>query len=277
MVAWDDKGNGFVLQVSTPSWPGSGSKDHPRRIMDSIRQEPDGNTLGCVHDNNVKVSQHFFALKLDKPDLLRVLKALGNASVVTNPKDSQIVRNGGPSDVVALVESLGVQSDAGTATVDTLSSGVVLISKPSALHVPSWQLVSSLLGGIRLRTATWWTNPAIPTTTSRTKVGCWDSTLAKPGAVEIATSGQWNGTTFGLKGGPGSDYNHAKLGISRDKRHSFVVFGDLNQQGSLSGPNCGSSQNGRGGLFYVVQDSVLHEGVENLIGGSTAATQPVAH
>ena len=40
MLAWDDSGKGFVMQVSTPSWPGSGSEKRPRKN--------DGNTLGCV-------------------------------------------------------------------------------------------------------------------------------------------------------------------------------------------------------------------------------------
>jgi hypothetical protein len=58
MLAWNEDGNGFVLQVSTPSWPASGSSKNPRRT--------DGNTLGCVKDNDVLVSQHFFALKLNR-------------------------------------------------------------------------------------------------------------------------------------------------------------------------------------------------------------------
>jgi hypothetical protein len=58
MLAWNDAGEGVVLQVSTPSWPAAGSKTHPRNS--------DGNTLGCVKDDDVKVSQHFFALKLTK-------------------------------------------------------------------------------------------------------------------------------------------------------------------------------------------------------------------
>lgn len=55
MLAWNDAGNGFVMQVSTPSWPAAGSKTRPRKN--------DGNTLGCVKDDDVMVSQHFFALK----------------------------------------------------------------------------------------------------------------------------------------------------------------------------------------------------------------------
>src|SRR5204863_8132467 len=74
MLAWNDAGDGFVMQVSTPSWPAAGSKLSPRKT--------DGNTLGCVTDDDVKVSQHFFALKLTKDDVVKVLKALKNASVV---------------------------------------------------------------------------------------------------------------------------------------------------------------------------------------------------
>ena len=81
MAAWNSAGEGFVMQVSTPSWPGAGNKDQPRKN--------DGNTLGCVKDNDIKVSQHFFALKVTRDDLAKVLKALQTASVVT---DSKIVR-----------------------------------------------------------------------------------------------------------------------------------------------------------------------------------------
>src|SRR5579863_789895 len=51
MLAWNNNGTGMVLQVSTPSWPASGSWMQPRKT--------DGNTLGCVADNDVLVSQHF--------------------------------------------------------------------------------------------------------------------------------------------------------------------------------------------------------------------------
>ena len=48
VLTWDEQGNGVVLQVTTPSWPGAGSKSHRRT---------DGNTLGCVTDDNVLVAQ----------------------------------------------------------------------------------------------------------------------------------------------------------------------------------------------------------------------------
>jgi hypothetical protein len=270
MVAWNQAGQGFVLQVSTPSWPAAGNKKHPRN------EKKDGNTLGCVLDDDVEVSQHFFALKINKDDLIKILNALENASVVTDPKDPQLVNNGGPSDVQALVAKLGNEAkDAKEILVQELSSQdpptkITLISKPSGKHVPPWQMVSSELGGISLLAATWWAKPEIPTTTDSTEVKCWDPHLKKPGAVTIATGGTWKGKAIGLKGGAGKNFNHAKIGASMSGSDPYAIFGDMNQQGSLSGPNCASSQNGRGGLFYVVRNQMLHDGVKDLITGETA-------
>ena len=116
MLAWDDKGEGLVMQVSTPSWPGAGSKSHPRK---------DGNTLGCVKDDDVEVSQHFFALRLSKKDLLKVLAALANATVVTSVTNPQLVKNGGPKEVQDAVKQLGKLSTSKSATREKLSSGVL--------------------------------------------------------------------------------------------------------------------------------------------------------
>jgi hypothetical protein len=264
MLAWDKDGEGFVLQVSTPSWPASGSSKKPRKT--------DGNTLGCVKDNDVLVSQHFFALKLTKDDVAAVLTALGNASIVTKPTSAQIVRNGGPAEIQAQVKGLESVSASKVATVTKLSSGVTLISKPSGLNVPPWQMVSALLSGEPLRVATWYSRPEIPTTTADTKVGCWDDSLGTPGAVEIATSGTWAGNPIGLEGIPEANGNHAKVGISTGT-HTYAIFGDMNQQGSLSGPNCDSSQNGRGGLFYVIDSAPLFESVRDLLRGESAPVQ----
>ena len=265
MLAWNDAGEGLVLQVSTPSWPASGNRTSPRKT--------DGNTLGCVTDDNVEVSQHFFALKLSKDDLVKVLGALQNASVVTDLKNPQIVKNGGPVDVQNLVKSLGVKSKSRTALREELSSGVELISKPSALNVPPWQMLSSFLKGISLRTATWWESPQIYSTSATTKIACWSNTLGKPGAVEIATTGQWAGQAIGLTGGSGPDYNHAKIGVSTSGTEHYAVFGDMNQQGTVSGDNCASSQNGRGGLFYVIDNQQLSDSLASLIKGDSAPTQ----
>lgn len=262
VLAWNESGEGFVLQVTTPSWPAAGSKSFPRKT--------DGNTLGCVKDDDVKVSQHFFSLKLTKGDVVEVLKALQNASVVTDPENPQIVHDGGPTDVQSLVKSLGKKSHSTSIIKVQLSSGVGLISKPSDLNVPPWQMVSAELGSVPLRTATWWASPKIYSTIATTKIACWDDSLGAPGPVAIATTGQWDGEAFGLKGGPGPDFNHAKIGVSTAGNNHFSIFGDMNQQGTLSGQNCASSQNGRGGLFYVIDNKVLSNGISNLIEGETA-------
>ena len=268
MLAWNAYGEGLVMQVSTPSWPAAGNKSSPRMT--------DGNTLGCVKDNNLLVSQHFFALRLSKSDVIKVLTALNNASIVTDPTNPQIVKNGGPKDIRQLVGALGRQSTSRSYITATLTSGVVLISKPSNLHVPPWQMVSAILSGISLRTATWWTDPEIKSTTESTTIGCWDPSLGKPGAVEIATTGHWKSQTLGLTGGLGTDFNHAKIGITTSGADPYAIFGDMNQQGSLSGPNCSSSQNGRGGLFYVLKNQKLHGNIAQLISGSSAPVQAAA-
>jgi hypothetical protein len=304
MLAWNEDGEGLVLQVSTPSWPASGSSDHPRLT--------DGNTLGCVTDDNVLVSQHFFALKLNRADVISVLLALTNASVVTDPTMAQIVKNGGPAEIQALVLGLGGISGSKAPMSARLSSGVQLISKPSDLNVPPWQMVSSLLGGEPLRVASWWAAPAIPTTTASTPVACWNAALDAPGPVEIATTGTWQKLSLGLEGLPTSEGNHAKIGVSTcsywsmtmddmnqdgerpgsachapecpprqagsrmlcrggSSTRPYVIFGDMNQQGTLSGTNCASSQNGRGGLFFVVQNTQLFTSVHSLLQGQIAS------
>jgi hypothetical protein len=268
MLAWNEAGEGVVLQVTTPSWPAAASKHVPRKT--------DGNTLGCIaNDNDVKVSQHFFALKLTKDDVVKVLKALKNASVVTDPHNHQIANIGGPPDIQLLIAALGAKSTSKTATKEILSNGVILISKPSRLNVPAWQMVSSILGGVSLRAATWWTSPAIPSTTAQTSVACWDPSLRPPGAVEIATAGHWDGKEIGLKGGPGNNSNHAKIGVSTSGSKHYVILGDMNQQGVLRAEGkrkCDSSQNGRGGLFYVLDNKALFDGISDLIRGGTAPT-----
>jgi len=260
IVAWNNDGEGFVMQVSTPSWPEAGSAKFPRR-------DTDGNTLGCVKDNDVTFSQHFFALRLSKDDLALVLKGLANASVVTDPQNRQVVNNGGPSDIQELVESLGKKSDNESLVEGTLSSGILYISKPSNMNVPPWQLVSSQLGGVSLLTATFWADPEIATTDDNTAPGCWDEALGTPGPVQIATAGIWKQTKFDLTGSPGG--NHAKIGVSTSGNNPYVIFGDENQQGALTG-NCKSSQNGRGGTFYVLTNSELATDIHSLIGAEAA-------
>ncbi len=271
MVAWNGDGEGFVMQVSTPSWPGSLSASFPRHM--------DGNTLGCMNDDDIEVSQHFFALKINHADLCIVLQALANSSVATSKAQPSIFNNGGPADVQALANLLGgCESASATCTVATLSSGVQLISKPSKMEVPPWQMVSAKLASVPLRVASWWEAPYIASTTAGQVPGCWATGLGTPGAVEIATAGTWNGQSIGLTGGDGENFNHAKIGISTDPTQPLCIFGDMNQQGALNvnyayhGQQCDSSQNGRGGTFYVLNNATLWASLTALLAGKTAPT-----
>ena len=104
--------------------------------------------------------------------------------------------------------------------------------------------------------------------------------------MEIATSGTWRpkkGTSFetlGLTGGLGADHNHAKFGVSSGAGSAYTIFGDMNQQGALCpnysrlGQKCSSSQNGRGGMFYVLDDKKLFNSVTALLKGDSAPTSP---
>jgi hypothetical protein len=260
ILAWDDAGNGLVFQVTTPDWPGAGSSRTPR--------PKEGNTLGCEHaTNNVLVGQHFFALQLTPADTAAVLDALINASIVTDISNPQVARIGGPPELVAKASRLGRRIQSVDYTDVNLSSGVRLISKASDLWVPPWQLISARLGGIPLRTSTWRANSPIPSTTARTPVGCWRPNLGKPGAVEIATTGKWMNKVLKMSAGG----SHAKLGVSLDPSRPLTILGDMNQQGSLTG-NCGSAQNGRGGLFFVLSDVQLYASMRQLLDGGTAPT-----
>ena len=279
MVAWNEDGEGLVLQVSTPSWPASGSSEYPRKT--------DGNTLGFVKDDDIEVSQHFFGLKLTKDDLTQVLAALRNASVVTARNNRQVINNGGPKDVQALVKALGTRAKTGKCMNIGLSSGARLISKPSNFAVPPWQLVSAQLGGIDLRVASWWTHPKIYSTSKKSPIPkCWNKKLGKPGAVEIATSGTWRQKRgfkiedLGLTGGLGSNHNHAKFGVSTTPGKTYSIFGNMNQQGALrpkdvySTQKCSSSQNGRGGLFFVMENKKLFASLTQLLKGDSADFEP---
>ncbi len=270
VLAWDQNGNGLLIQVTTPSWPGAGSGQHPRA---------DGDTLGCISDdNNLSNAQDFFALQLSRSDVKTLLQALAVASVSTDVNNPQIVnrRIAGqmpPSDLDQLVGQLGQVSGGKTYFDQQLSSGIRLIAKPSALHVPPWQFVSSVLGTEPLLTATWWAYPKIDSTRSIADVHCWDPQLtAPPGEVDVALTGSWAGTPLKFTGGP----NHAKVGVSLAGGHNYAIFGDLDQQGQLgsadtpNGKGCDSSQNGRGGMFFVVANQALATSVSKMITGTTA-------
>ena len=80
-----------------------------------------------------------------------------------------------------------------------------------------------------------------------------------------------DGEVIGLKGGE----NHAKIGISTSRNTTYSIFGDMNQEGAtLKSQDCSTSQNGRGGLFFVVENEALFGGMKQLLKGDTAGTKP---
>merc|ERR1711870_18367 len=96
--------------------------------------------------------------------------------------------------------------------------------------------------------------------------------MGAPKEVQIATSGQWDGKTFGLLGQNSPDGNHAKVGHSIGG--SLSIFGDMNQEGSYNPKDdkagCAAHQCGRGGLFFAVDDAKLHESIQALLKGDSA-------
>ncbi len=297
MAAWNADGEGFVLQVSTPSWPASGCHTFSRNSAATIKAvknkksvtvngktkpvELDYNTLGCIDDDDVEVAQHFFCLKLTKDDLVNVLKGLANASVVTDPTIPALCNNGGPADVKALVNKLGKESTSTEIFTAELSTGVQLIAKPSKMAVPPWQMISARLNGLSLRVVSWWAAPKIYSTKAGETPPCWAPDLGTPGDVDIALTGSWAGVTIDLLGDNGRGSNHAKIGISKDPKKPISIFGDENQQGAISSgldkdtgktEKCTSSQNGRGGTFYVLNNAGLFKSLTKLFNGRTAGT-----
>jgi|ERR1700722_18444900 len=166
-----------------------------------------------------------------------------------------------------------------------LSSGVKVLANAGGLTAPPWQLVSASLGGVSLRVASFWTGTKIYSTTAQTKVSCLPAEMGTPAAVEIATTGTWHGAPIGFTGsfqmvaGTSLGPNHAKIGVSTNDGGSLTIFGDMNQDGVLSSQQrigCLSSQNVRGGLFFIVDNVDLHHSVSALLTGKKAPTQAFA-
>jgi hypothetical protein len=87
----------------------------------------------------------------------------------------------------------------------------------------------------------------------------------QPGDVVIALDGRWDGHEIKLIGGS----SHAKVGVTTSGSKHYVIFGDLNQQGSINPVKgaCHHSQNGRGGMFFVVEDEKLFKTVGEMLEG----------
>merc|ERR1712137_74751 len=201
--------------------------------------------------------------------------ALQRASVATDPNNVQLMKlsSNGPAVLSRLALQLGQVDESTSPYVGTLSvHSVQVIAKPSALHVPPWQLVSSVLEK-SLRVASWWATPKINSSKSGQTPGCWNASLKTPKEVQIAITGRWGGKVFGLKGSSSANGNHAKVGHSIGD--SLSIFGDMNQQGNYNPKDgwggCEASQGGRGGLFFVVDDIALHSNMQALLEGDSAS------
>lgn len=273
VVMWDKSGSGVLLQVTTPDWPGSGVKAPARA---------EGNSLGCTNDNDVLLSQDFFALNLTEPDLLAVLDALKEEGAVTDPRNTQLVRTGGPEEVQEAVAQLGSANTDSTYTDVTLSSGVRLIAKSGGLEVPPWQMISALLGQKPLRVASFWSGEKIYPTQSAGAPGCWEAGLGTPGPVDIAETGTWNNAPICLSGtactGGPKGTNHAKIAVATGDEADTVIFSDMNQDGTLTPLNgssaCDASQNKRGGMFFLVKNKELHDSIAGLLKGLSPKPDP---
>lgn len=49
----------------------------------------------------------------------------------------------------------------------------------------------------------------------------------------------------------------------------YVIFGDLNQQGAINPPHCERSQDGRDGMFFVVENNDPFNTVTGLLEGES--------
>jgi hypothetical protein len=206
-----------------------------------------------------------------------VLEALANSNVVTSAGESTIRHIGGPPAIQAAAARLGQARGAATVTDAVLSSGVRLISKSPTLWAPPWQVVSAALTppgsahGPALKTATW-TPTTMHATTASGDPQCWGYAL-HPGPIAISRSGSYEHRQFGL----GMGANHAKIGVSVDAPW-YTIFSDLNEDGPLRPTDeragCKARQNGRGGMFFVVDNKTLHDDINVLITEPSAPAPP---
>ena len=134
----------------------------------------------------------------------------------------------------------------------------MLISKPSNLNVPPWQMVSALLDGdvgahgdLVGLAADLLDQEARSRSAAGT--GVLKSDNKKPGDGRHRQERQLGGRTLGLIGGQRTTPRSASP--RRVAKH-YAIFGDLNQQGTINPGKgkCDSSQNGRGGMFFVVKN-----------------------
>ena len=126
-----------------------------------------------------------------------------------------------------------------------------MISKPSGLDVPPWQMVSALRATLRSEPRRGGPSHGFRRQQATTAIKCWDEDILKtkkPGPVAIAKTGSWDELEINLR----APLNHAKIGTAIADDKKYAMFGDINQQGAPR-RRVQQDQNGRGGLFFVVR------------------------
>jgi len=143
VLAWNDDGDGVVLQVTTLGVAGLRQQEVHAQERQYAR----------LHQAAEQCSERAALLlrEAQQDDVVHMLDALENSSVVTDVMPGGARHNGGPQEIKDRVKVLGQKSDSTEVKQFKLSTGILLVSKPSALHVPPWQMLSSVLDSVDLK------------------------------------------------------------------------------------------------------------------------------
>ncbi len=57
---------------------------------------------------------------------------------------------------------------------------------------------------------------------------------------------------------------HRRIGVSTSGIRPYAIFGDMNQEGAFSGAGA-AEQNGRGRVFFIIENKTPHDNVQSLI------------
>ena len=287
--AFEEGSLGFFLQGTTPNWPDPSQGDTFA-------------PLGCQLDNNVYLSQSFLGVTLASDDFTTIAPVLEKARLCSS--GSLSCRNGSSGHMVDFnCTSEATRGEdwsilntafAATSTMDMPSEGLNitapggstlrLFSHSAAYENPPWLLVANDLG-VDLGVASWWdfnygqatlcsgddySNATENYCLINNELGLALNTQG--GAAQsvenaIAASFMVGGAdrAWALWGEFSGIASHAKFGVAGDQTSHWVVSGDQNSQGFDCSSACNGSQQGRGGLFFAVQDEALHESLYDLL------------
>ena len=225
---------GFIMNVSTPNFP-----------------DPDLYTLGCQEDDNVEVSQHFFAFSVNKSGMSSWAAAVANAQLSVISQNNWIFAD----------TTVGGHST--TANLLTLQNlPVRLIVKGSKDFFIPWDYVTNSLGS-SVKALTWYASPTTPPIGTGSTMNCLYQSPARFD-VDVVRSLQTPDGSFSWcgQGEASPTCNHAKIGVGIGT--GWVVAGSMNMQGNIDSTGCESSQMGRGGDFYGFQSPSLWNGLDQM-------------